>query len=285
MKNTLMILISAIVFSLFGCAQKAVQKDIKALDAQLANSIKLTFANRGLTNINVEVSMLKELEAPQGFYFYRIVLSDPENNFPPTEQYLFYDGQFVAPSFRDASTQEDLGSTLAFDFSYKEVDIAGLSLIHGKAGAPNVIVKITDFECPYCRKTNAFLEQKLANRDDTAVYVMNFPLSIHQNAVPFAKVFEAGARMGQNFGSELFSNDVLLSLNEQQIIDYFAARSGDEAKFKELYASEEVAGIILAQMERSAALGVNATPVLYINGKRIDGFNTPLINRAFNSFE
>jgi protein-disulfide isomerase len=287
MKKLVLIAAAISAFLLLGgCAPKqAAQKDIKALDAQLVNSIKQTFAARGLANINVEVAMLKALDAPQGFYFYRVILSDPVNNIPPTEQYIFYDGKFVAPSFRDASTQEDLGSTLAFDYSYTEVDTTGLSLLHGKADAPNVIVKITDFECPYCRRTNAFLEQKLSGRDDVAVYVMNFPLSIHPNAVPFAKAFEAGIRMGKNFGNELFSNNELLSMNEEAIITYFAARSGDEPRFKGLYASEEIASLIPAQMDKAEALGVSATPVLYINGKKVEGFNIPLINRAFDSFK
>ncbi|MDR2105672.1 MAG: thioredoxin domain-containing protein [Deferribacteraceae bacterium] len=286
MKKLLLITLSFSILSLFGCATSSTApKNIKELDAQLIDSIKKTFESRGLSDIKVEVAMLQQLDSPKGFYFYRVVLSAPANNIPPTEQYLFYDGKFVASSFRDALTQEDLGSSLAFDYSKTDVDITGLSLLHGKAGAPNIIVKITDFECPFCRRTNAYLEQKLAGRDDVAVYIMNFPLSIHPNAIPFAKVFEAGSRMGSNFGSELFSNDALLSFNEQQIIDYFALRSGDEAKFKELYASEEIAALIPAQMQRASALGVNATPVLYINGKKIEGFNPPLMNRAFNTFK
>jgi protein-disulfide isomerase len=283
MKKHLLIAVISAFLLLAGCA--SAQKNTKAIDAQLVNSIKQTFAARGLSDINVEVTMLKALDAPKGFYFYRIILSDPINNIPPTEQYIFYDGKFVAPSFRDASTQEDLGSTLAFDYSYTDISTDGLSLLHGKAGAPNVIVKITDFECPYCRRTNAFLEQKLAGRDDVAVYIMNFPLSIHKNAVPFAKVFEAGIRMGKNFGNELFSNNELLSWNEEQIIKYFAARSGDEARFNGLYNSEEIASLIPAQMDRATVLGVSATPVLYINGKKVEGFNIQLINRAFDSFK
>jgi protein-disulfide isomerase len=283
MKKHVLIAVVSAFFLIIGCA--SAQKNTKAIDAQLVNSIKQTFAARGLTNINVEVKMLKALDAPKGFYFYRIILSDPVNNIPPTEQYIFYDGKFVAPSFRDANTQEDLGSTLAFDYSYTDISTAELSLLHGRAGAPNVIVKITDFECPYCRRTNAFLEQKLAGRNDVAVYIMNFPLSIHKNAVPFAKAFEAGIRMDKNFGNELFSKDELISMNEEQIITYFAARSGDEARFKGLYASEEVASLIPAQMDRAAALGVSATPVLYINGKKVEGFNIQLINRAFDSFK
>jgi protein-disulfide isomerase len=286
MKKLILIVFIAI-FAFTGCAQarkSAAPKDIKALDTQLINSIKQTFAGRGLPNINVEVSMLKALDAPEGFYFYRVVLSDPVNNIPPTEQYLFYDGKYVATSFRDALTQEDLGSTLAFDFSHTDVDTAGLSIYHGAADAKNVIIEITDFECPFCRRTNAYLEQRLAGRNDTVVYVINFPLSIHKNAVPFAKTFEAGVRMGRNFGSELFGNEALLDMNEQQIIDYFAARSGDDAKFKELYASDEIADLITAQQEKADALGVNATPVLYINGKKIEGFNPALMSRAFESF-
>jgi glutaredoxin len=241
--------------------------------------------SRGYKTIQVQVQKLKELSEPKGFNFYKVILSDEENNIPPTEQFIFFDGKYITPTFQSIETKSELAQEIAFDFSATDIDASDLSLLYGSKGAKNIIVKITDFECPYCRRANSYLETKLNGRDDAAIYIMHFPLPIHNNAVPFAKAFEAGVKLGKNFSHELFTNEELLNMTEAEIIDHFAAKSGSVEQFKQHYESPEIAERIKSQQQRAQDMGVNATPVIYINGKKIEGFNPSLIDRGLAGFK
>jgi predicted DsbA family dithiol-disulfide isomerase len=114
---------------------------------------------------------------------------------------------------------------------------------------------------------------------------MHFPLSIHKNAVPFAKAFEAGVKLNKNFSHELFTNEELLNMTETEIIDHFAAQSGSVEQFKQYYESPEIAELIRSQQQRAQGMGVTATPVIYIAGKKIEGFNPPLIDKGLTEFK
>ena len=249
-------------------------------DTKLHAAITQTMKARGV-DVDVTVERLKDLDNPQGFYFYKINISVPANNISQ-DQYLFYNGKYIVEDFADAETGERISRELLFDLVKTDIDTSSLTLIAGKAGAKNIIVEITDFECPYCRSTSAYLEQKLAGRDDVAVYVIHMPLNIHPTAIPMARSFEAGMMMGHNFAHELFSNNDFIGMDEQDLIDYFASNSNDSEKFIELYNSEEVTAKLNNSLSMAGGLNINSTPILYINGSRIEGFDTRTIDKAFD---
>ncbi len=251
---------------------------------KLTESIKKTMTARG-HNVNVDVTEVKKLDNPAGFGFYRILISDANNkDMTPQEQFYFYNGTYLCPAFIDLDTGVDLSQILKFEISDVKVDTSKLSLMAGKKGAKNTIIKITDFECPYCRMANTYLENAIEGKD-VAVYIVHVPLAIHQNAAIFAKVFETGIRMDKNFAHELFTNDDLTKLPEDKVVEYFANKSGDPEQFMKIMNSEAVADAIAASMEVASALDISATPVIIINGKRIDGYNTVLMDRAVASFK
>ena len=115
--------------------------------------------------------------------------------------------------------------------------------------------------------------------------------------------------MGKNFKDELFGADYIKALEQkaadmqqqgvqlnqslvdnlikefnQTIIDEYAAKTDDPAKFKELVNSEEVKAKITATKNLASSLNVDSTPVFYVNGKAISGFNEGLIAKAIENF-
>ena len=132
---------------------------------------------------------------------------------------------------------------------------------------------------------------------------------MHPSAEVMAQIFEAGMLMGKNFKNELFGADYLSALENkakemkeqgvklnqelvdnlikefnQSIIDEYAAKTDDPAKFKELVNSDEVKSKITATKNLASSLNIDSTPVFYINGKAVSGFNEGLIEKAIENF-
>ncbi|MDR2885010.1 MAG: thioredoxin domain-containing protein [Deferribacteraceae bacterium] len=252
-------------------------------DAALQKSVTQTMAARGM-EVLVDVARVQEMKDLKGFYYYKITVKDKKKPAMSQDQYLFFNGTYIVPDFINAASGASLAKDLKFDLSITDIDTSKLSLIYGKRGAKNTIVKITDFECPYCRKANEYIESLVKGRNDVAIYIMHLPLKIHKKAIPFAEIFEAGNIMGKNFSHELFSDDKLLAMTDEEVINYFAAKSGDAAKFKGLLKSEQVQNILKNSQTQTEALAITATPVIFINGKRVDGFDQALINKGFSGF-
>jgi protein-disulfide isomerase len=281
MKRFLVVLLLS-VFTLACNAQTLTPAQV---DAELKKSVEGTMAARGL-KVEVTATRLSEVQDVDGFFFYKLGLKDlQKKDTAVQDQYLFYNGKYIVSDFMDAKTNVSMSRDLKFDLSTTNIDTSKLSLIYGKRGAKNTIVKITDFECPYCRKANEYVETLVQKRDDVAVYIMHLPLKIHKKAVLFAEIFESGNIMGQNFSHELFSNDKLLAMGDNEIINYFASKTSDKAKFGELLKSEQVQNILKNSSVQTQELGITATPVMFINGKRVDGFDQALINKGFSTFK
>lgn len=252
------------------------------VDERLRTAISNTMAARGL-KVQTEIERLADMKEPAGFYFYRVTVKDPERKMENT-QHLFFNGNTIAPDFLNAKTNASLARDILFDTNITEIDVTNLTPLYGKKGAKNVIVKITDFECPYCRQADAYLESKIKNKD-VVVYIAHLPLQIHKNAVTLARVFEAGSLMGKNFGHEIFSTPELSAKTEAEILEIFAKKSGNKDRFIQYYNSQQVADKLANSALLTESLGVSATPVMFINGKKVDGFDAQLIDRGIAEFK
>lgn len=282
MKKYLIVVVAVLICGTFSSTAFAA----KGFDTDAFNkNVASTFKNRG-QGVNVKTEVLKKMDNPQGYYFVKLVFSDPKTGQPVGEQFMFSDGKFIVQDFLSAKNMESLGKELAFDFApVAQLDLSGLTPSLGKPGAKNVIVEVTDFQCPYCVQANAFLHKVLKDRKDVVVYMMHMPLrQIHPKADILAKVFEAGMMMGKNFANDLYDK-ANGELTEAQIINKYAKQTSDQATFKKHIASKEVADKVKNSEEQALKLGIRATPAMFINGKLISGFDEGLIMKAMRDFK
>jgi protein-disulfide isomerase len=71
--------------------------------------------------------------------------------------------------------------------------------IKGNPTADIVIVEYSDFDCPFCGRFHATLEQIVANNDDVAWVYRHFPLAqLHPNAAAVAAAAECVAKLNGN---------------------------------------------------------------------------------------
>ena len=149
----------------------------------------------------------------------------------------------------------------------------------GTQGAPVVIVEFSDFECPYCKEEATMLRQNLLSSYPTQVhlYFKEFPLeSIH----PWSKPAAMAARcIYRQKPDEYWKfHDWIFGQQERITPENFKTNVIDWAKNEKDLDAVQLAGCMdskatEAEVDKTIAegkaLGVNSTPTLFVNGRRI----------------
>ncbi|MEJ0021879.1 MAG: thioredoxin domain-containing protein [Candidatus Doudnabacteria bacterium] len=146
----------------------------------------------------------------------------------------------------------------------------------GSKDAKVTLVEFGDYECPFCGALNPVIEKLLAdykdNKDFNYVF-RNFPLAQHQYAKLAAEAAEAAGAQGKfwDMHNKIFDNQNSWTGNSQplDIFTSFAQILGlDINKFKDAVQNNQAQDKITEDLDDGNALGVNATPTLYLNGKQ-----------------
>ena len=168
----------------------------------------------------------------------------------------------------------------------RKIDVAGRPS-RGAKGAKVVVVNYDDFECPFCSRMHQTLfPQILSEYGDRVTFIYkDYPLTeIHPWAVHAA--VDAGCLAAQNtdafwdFADYIHANKQSVD-NERSAagrldaIDRMAQVQGqkhnvDVPKLMACLRAQNEDGV-RASMKEADAIGVNATPTLFINGQKIDG--------------
>lgn len=144
------------------------------------------------------------------------------------------------------------------------------------AKSQNVLVEYSDFQCPSCRSFYNFIKEVEKTATPNAAFVFrNFPLAqIHPNAYVAAYAAEAAAIQGKFWEMEgaLYEKQTEWSglVNPR---DYFLKLAIDLKldvdKFESDLDSSAVTTKVQADLTEGEAIGVNSTPSLYLNGKKV----------------
>ncbi len=150
----------------------------------------------------------------------------------------------------------------------------GDSPTSGPKDALVTIVEFGDYECPYTRRAEAVIGELRARHDDLRFVWKDNPLPMHTRAEPAA---ELAREVKAELGVDAFwrANSRLLSGGDD--LDDSDLRSA--AEFGGVDADGAMAAIpmlkhksaIMADQDLAADLGETATPVFYVNGRRIIG--------------
>ncbi|MGB8476470.1 MAG: thioredoxin domain-containing protein [Candidatus Acidiferrum sp.] len=156
----------------------------------------------------------------------------------------------------------------------------------GPANAPVTLVEFSDFECPVCRSLHDILRGLLPSFTQVRVIFKDFPLEeIH----PWARTAALAGRCAYQQRPEAFwkmydliydNQDIISAENAWTKMTEFASQSGlNEDTFKSCMASPEAGAAVDASRANGVKLEVGSTPTIFINGRRIVGANSELIER------
>jgi protein-disulfide isomerase len=142
------------------------------------------------------------------------------------------------------------------------------------------IVEFADFQCPACANTHPVLKQILEEYKGKINFVYrHFPLPQHKNAILAAKAAEIAGEQGKFW--EMY--DVLYekqiewsesSTASELFTQYAKELALDTNSFSTLLNSTKYEEVIQQDKSDGTALGVNSTPTLFINSKKLDVFPT-----------
>ncbi|MCD8568672.1 MAG: thioredoxin domain-containing protein [Geovibrio sp.] len=278
------ILAVLLLVSLAACgAQKETAKPEADVSAVMKENLGKFFTSKNMNDVTYEVEVIEPVEGVEALKFVKLTFKDAERS---QEQYVFTDGKYIIPDITEVATGTGIKDKLVFkNTPPANIDLSKLTLAYGNKDAKNYIVEVSDFQCPYCRRTHEYLKEKLAGKD-VAIYFMHFPLAFHPKAELYARVFEAGMAQNANFYDDLYSTTPDFDAKtDAEIIDFFAAKTADAAAFKALVNDNATVGKVAEQMQAAQAMGVSGTPALYFNGKLIGGFKPPMFDLAIETFK
>ncbi|MFQ5665503.1 MAG: thioredoxin domain-containing protein [Candidatus Binatia bacterium] len=161
----------------------------------------------------------------------------------------------------------------------------------GDPNAPVTIVEFSDFECGHCAAFHKSLEEVLhrVGRDVRVVF-RHFPLDrscnpgvptrVHPEACLAAVASECAAEQGKfwQFQDLLFTHQRQLG---RAFLLQYAARVGlDVPRFTGCLGSSTARARVERDAQEGAELGIDSTPTIFINGRRIKGALDPELLRS-----
>lgn len=146
----------------------------------------------------------------------------------------------------------------------------------GSKDAPITLVEYSDFECPFCSRGYATVNELMKKYEGKVRFVYkHLPLSFHEHAMIAAQYYEAvrlqDEKKAFEFHDEIFRNQGKLK-NGVAFLDATAKKVGaDLAKVKKDITSESIKKRIEEDMEEAAKFGIEGTPGFLLNGVPVRG--------------
>ena len=161
-------------------------------------------------------------------------------------------------------------------------DLIGSAYTKGDKDAEVVLMKFSDFECPYCAVAAANVKPFTAEREDVLYIYKNLPLTrIHPEAMPAAKAAWAAGQQDKFW----IYHDGLFAFQDKLGEDYYvelAEQVGlDMEQFERDRNSPEAQAAIDKDIELAEALQVQGTPTFFLNEYQLPGNATAeIFNQA-----
>lgn len=150
-------------------------------------------------------------------------------------------------------------------------------------------VAFLDFECEMCGEVYPVVEQLRAGYGDRVTFVVRyFPLEGHVNAQRAARAVEAAAQQGQleAMYRKMFQTQPEWAEQQEpkdELFRRYAADLGlDMDRWDAAYAADSTWEPIQADIDDGLALGVTATPALFLNGDELESTSLLDLSRALD---
>ena len=142
----------------------------------------------------------------------------------------------------------------------------------GPADAPVTIVQFAEYQCPYCGKARAALDEVMAAYPGKIRMVFrDYPLSFHPRAVPAAVAANCAGKQGKYWEM----HDLLMKdqqrLEDADLTAHATALALDLAAWNTCRQDPTEAAEVQKDFEDGNAAGVSGTPAFFINGVMLSG--------------
>lgn len=151
-------------------------------------------------------------------------------------------------------------------------EVAAIGPAKGPATAKVTIVEFSDFQCPYCSRGKAVIDQVVKKYGDKVrVVFRDFPLNFHDKAQKAAEAGQCANDQGKFWAMHdwMFDNQQTLDI---ETLKSAARNLGiDSAKFDQCLSSGQHAEDVRKSLADGQKVGVSGTPAFFINGVMMSG--------------
>ena len=145
--------------------------------------------------------------------------------------------------------------------------------VRGVREAPVTIVEFSDYQCPFCKRSQSVTKQVLQQYSGKVKLAFrDFPLrSIH----PLAQKAAEAARCAGDQGKYWEYHDLLFAkapeLEGSSLKAYATALGLDMTRFNECLQQDKYAALVEKDLQDGMQLGVSSTPTFFVNGRPVIG--------------
>src|SRR5437899_225005 len=145
--------------------------------------------------------------------------------------------------------------------------------VKGDPEAPVTIVEFSDFQCPFCKKTESTLKDLLIKYSGRVkLAYMDFPLrEIHSQAQKAAEASRCAGEQGKfwEYHDALYADQS--KLNGAELLTHARTLNLDGKSFQSCLDSGKFKSKVEADLEQGKKLGVAGTPGFFVNGVFLSG--------------
>jgi protein-disulfide isomerase len=181
-------------------------------------------------------------------------------------------------AYTGARSFEQLKQLVAYEANRVRAlaEIGDQLLSRGPSDAPVTVELFADLQSPVTRPAVAVLEEAVRKYPSKIrIQFRNFPLSFHPRAALAHEAAVTAAAEGRFWELVSFILEHQASLREQDLIAEAGRLGLDQTKFADSLNRHRYAPRVLADIEAGLKRGLRGSPVIFVNGKRIDGVPSP----------
>ena len=160
------------------------------------------------------------------------------------------------------------------------IEAADRGRVLGSEKAGTWLVIISDFQCPYCRQWHvesfATIKKEYVDTGKLRVAYLNFPLSMHPNAMPAAHASMCASAQGKFWETEAKIFDSQKQWEKlpdaRAFFDSVAISTGVNAEQQHACTqTQHMASLIDADRQRGESAGVQSTPTFFVGQRQVLG--------------
>jgi len=141
----------------------------------------------------------------------------------------------------------------------------------GPAGAPVTIVEYLDYQCPFCHRAESVVEEVLGRYPGRVRFVHRDFLLGKPRSLAAARAARCAGEQGKFWE---YHRSLLVSpgdMGDEDLRNRAASMGMDAGKFSSCATSDRYDADIRSSTESGNAVGIDATPTFFINGRRMTG--------------
>jgi protein-disulfide isomerase len=189
---------------------------------------------------------------------------------------------YVTPDGRHAVNGEILPFG-AHPYEAARVELAkGLNgPARGPADAPVTLVEFSDLQCPHCKEAQPTLDKLVNEQKNVRLVFQGFPLPMHDWAMKAASYADCVGRASNDAFWKFVSNiygvqsDITAANADEKLTSLADSAGVKGSEIAACAAKPETTTRVQHSIDLGTSLGVNSTPTIFINGRKLTAGGIP----------